>query len=191
MANTGFWHAIRSDLAAFARREGVDLSFSVALRLVLLSAGFQFVLHRRIGEALPAIPLAGRPLRRVWFWWTCRRFASEIAIGAEIGPGLYIPHPYGIVIGVGRVGRDVTILQNVTIGARDATTPASWSIGDGAYLGAGAVILGEPAIGAGAVVGANSVVLADVPAGALAVGAPARLRRTGTQPSPLPKGAQP
>jgi serine O-acetyltransferase len=42
-------------------------------------------------------------------------------------------------------------------------------------VGAGAKILGAVSIGDGAAIGANAVVLTDVPAGASAVGIPARV----------------
>ncbi|MGL4314912.1 MAG: serine O-acetyltransferase, partial [Sphingomonas sp.] len=113
----------------------------------------------------------------LWWWRTCRAFGSEIAIGATVEGGLYVPHPYGIVIGVAMIGHDVTILQNVTIGNRgEAGTPGA-VIGDGAYLGAGAAVIGAVTIGARARVGANAVVTRDVPPGATAVGIPARARR--------------
>lgn len=41
---------------------------------------------------------------------------------------------------------------------------------------AGAKVLGEVTIGDGAVIGANAVVLSDVPANALAVGVPAKIK---------------
>lgn len=168
---------IAMDLHAFARHEGQLLSLGLALRLFLLTPGFQFVLARRIGEALAGIALIGRPLRRVWWWRTCRAFGSEIAIGATVEGGLYIPHPYGIVIGVATIGHDVTILQNVTIGNRGEAGAAGAVIGDGAYLGAGAAIIGAVTVGARARVGANAVVTRDVPPAATAIGIPARAIR--------------
>lgn len=50
-------------------------------------------------------------------------------------------------------------------------------IGDGAWIGAGAVILDGVTVGVGAVVGANAVVTKDVPDHALAVGVPAKVIR--------------
>ncbi len=50
------------------------------------------------------------------------------------------------------------------------------TIHEGAWIGAGAIILPGVTIGEGAVVGAGSVVTKDVPAGATAVGNPARVR---------------
>jgi acetyltransferase-like isoleucine patch superfamily enzyme len=55
---------------------------------------------------------------------------------------------------------------------------AGVSIGDGAWLGAGAKILDGVTIGDGAVIGAAAVVRDAVPAGAVAVGIPARIVST-------------
>jgi len=49
------------------------------------------------------------------------------------------------------------------------------SIGDGAWLGYGVIVLDGVNIGAGAIVGAGSVVTEDVPDDAIAVGNPARI----------------
>ncbi len=46
-------------------------------------------------------------------------------------------------------------------------------------VGAGAVILGGITVGDGAAIGANAVVVKDVPPGALAVGVPARIIEPG------------
>lgn len=82
-----------------------------------------------------------------------------------------MPHPYGIVIhGSAKIGRNVLIMQQVTIGAKDAGNQAP-VIGDNVVLGAGSKILGGIHIGPGTVVGANAVVTKDIPAHATVVGA--------------------
>jgi len=83
---------------------------------------------------------------------------------------VFLPHPLGIVIAGGsRIGENVVIGHQVTLGGRDLTGAAP-KIEDGAYLGAGAKILGGVCVGRGATVGANAVVTKDVPAGATVVG---------------------
>jgi serine O-acetyltransferase len=103
--------------------------------------------------------------------------------GAEVGPGLLMHHPHGIVIGGGTViGAGCTLLQNVTLGERfaDGRPPHDYpQVGDGVTIGAGACVLGAVRVGDGAIIGANSVVLSDVPVGGVAVGSPARVLDVG------------
>jgi serine O-acetyltransferase len=75
------------------------------------------------------------------------------------------------------MGVDVTVRLGVSLGLRRTGVPGAPVVGFGVDIGAGAKILGPVRIGDGAVIGANAVVLCDVPAGALAVGVPARIRQ--------------
>lgn len=112
-------------------------------------------------------------------------FGIEIAVRCPIGPGLFLPHTQGTVIGARRIGSNATIFQGVTLGAREVDFSYSEHsrpiIGDGVTIGSGAKVLGGLHIGDGARIGANSVVLNSIPSNALAVGAPARVvqRRQG------------
>jgi acetyltransferase-like isoleucine patch superfamily enzyme len=51
------------------------------------------------------------------------------------------------------------------------------TVGDGAWLGHGVIVLNGVTIGAGAVIGAGSVVVGDIPENAIAAGVPARVIR--------------
>jgi serine O-acetyltransferase len=166
---------LKADISHFARRQKTPISIGFLFKLFLLTPGFGFVFRRRISEAVVTVPLIGRLLRR-WIWArTCVRYGSELAISTEIGGGLYVPHPFGVVVGHGRIGVNVTLLQGVTIGNISGTDGTGTIIEDGCYIGAGAKLLGDITIGKNSVVGANSVVRIDVPAGATAVGIPARI----------------
>lgn len=57
-------------------------------------------------------------------------------------------------------------------------TSKAVSIGDGCWIGANVLILGGVSIGEGTVVAAGSVVTEDLPPNCLAVGVPARVKRT-------------
>ena len=94
---------------------------------------------------------------------------ADIPINCNIGGGLLLPHPNGIVIHpFARIGVNCLIFQQVTIGNRGI--PGLPEIGDRVDIGAGAKILGPLKVGPWARIGANAVVLHDVEPGAIAVG---------------------
>ena len=93
------------------------------------------------------------------------------AIGCRLRSPVLMPHPYGIVIDRNAVlGSRVTVMHQVTIGARHPADPAAPVIEDNVFIGAGARILGAVRIGRHAVVGANAVVTRDVPSHCTVVG---------------------
>jgi serine O-acetyltransferase len=110
--------------------------------------------------------------RRCQFWSAVS--GADIDPAAQLGPGLALPHPNGVVIHADAVvGANCMLMQQVTLGQLAAD--GAPRLGDGVYVGAGAKVLGAIHIGDGAAVGANAVVLHDVPARATAVGVPARV----------------
>jgi serine O-acetyltransferase len=95
---------------------------------------------------------------------------------ASIGSSVFLDHATGIIIGAyAVVGDEVTIMQNVTIGRKQAMPGRAPRIGRGVLLTSGASVLGDISIGDFAKIGAGAVVERDVPAGCTAVGVPARL----------------
>jgi serine O-acetyltransferase len=95
---------------------------------------------------------------------------------AQIGPGLYIGHFGNIIVHPDTImGARCNLSQGVTIGVLGGDRPGVPRIGNDVYIGAGAKILGPVTIGDGAIIGANAVVISDVPPGATAVGVPARI----------------
>lgn len=92
---------------------------------------------------------------------------------SDIGGGLFVQHGFATVVAARKVGERCWINQQVTIGFdRPDSRPV---LGDNVSVHAGAKVLGDILVGDGARVGANAVVLRDVPAGYTAVGIPARL----------------
>jgi serine O-acetyltransferase len=87
---------------------------------------------------------------------------------------VYFPHPVGIVVGSEvRIGRNVTIYQNVSIGRRrqGLEEAAEYpTLEDHVTVYAGAVIMGNITIGSHAIIGANAVVSKDVPPKSIAYG---------------------
>lgn len=144
-------------------------------------------------EALTAYP----GLHALWFYrlahalWTRRLYwlgrlvshlgrwltGIEIHPGAQIGPGFFVDHGMGVVIGeTAEIGANVTLYHGVTLGG------TSWkkekrhpTLEDDVVVGAGAKVLGPIRIGARTRVGANAVVVKDVPADSVVVGVPGRV----------------
>lgn len=99
---------------------------------------------------------------------------TDIPLNAQLGGGLMLPHPNGIVIHPEAVvGPNCLLFQQVTLGTNGPG--GAPRLGGHVDVGAGAKILGGVTIGDHAKIGANAVVLCDVPAGATALGVPARI----------------
>ena len=125
---------------------------------------------------------------RLWArqWYGTARFVShisrfltgiEIHPAAKLGPGLFIDHGMGVVIGeTAEVGRNVTLYQGVSLAGtslkREKRHP---TLGDNIVVGAGAKIIGAIYIGDNSRIGAGSVVVRDVPPNAVVVGVPGRV----------------
>src|SRR5215471_19937061 len=118
-------------------------------------------------------------------WLLAGRFAShigrvltgiEIHPGARIGRRVFIDHGMGVVIGeTAEVGDDCTLYQGVTLGGTSLRQEKRHpTLGDGVIVGSHAQILGPFRVGEGARIGAAAVVLSEVPDGATMVGIPAR-----------------
>jgi len=99
-----------------------------------------------------------------------------ISPDAEIGPGLVIHTPFGIIVGPNKIGSHCTIQNGVVLAA------GTRGIGDNVYFGAGAKVMGGAKIGSNVVVAANSLVLTDVPDNMTVIGVPARIRIPGGRP---------
>jgi len=171
-----FREKLRADAAVWTRGWGLDLTLRGFLRLLLLEPGFQLTFCVRLTELVARIPGFGRILRRLVWYPTTMLFGCDFGVGVRIGGGLYLPHPFGIVVNADcKLGRNVTLLQGVTLGIVDPSQPGCPILEDGARVNAGAKLLGGITIGRAAVIGANAVVLRDVPDGRVAVGVPARI----------------
>ena len=149
------------------------------LWLGILSSRFIPVLLCRLAHALYRRRLS--PLAKMVSLINFFAFGIEISVRCPIGPGLFLPHTQGTVIGAWRIGSNATIFQGVTLGAKEIdftyTEHSRPTLGDGVTIGSGAKVLGGIALGDNVRVGANSVVLANILANSLAVGIPAHIAR--------------
>lgn len=181
---------IRSDYLAAKRN---DPSIAGGARgffeVVLCTPGFLAVTAYRglhfMHSALH-IPVLPRLLSLFVRWWT----GIEIHPAAKIGPGLFIDHGAGVVIGeTAEIGENVTLFHGVTLGAtgNERDHKRHPTLRDNIFVGSGAKILGPITIGSNSKIGANSVVLRDVPENSTVAGIRAQVvkidgvptRRTG------------
>ncbi len=108
------------------------------------------------------------------------RFLTGIEIhpGATIGPGFFIDHGAGIVIGeTARVGVDCVMFHGVTLGGTGHLTGKRHpTIGNHVFMGTGATLLGPIVVGDDVNIGAETVIInRDVPSDCTVVGAPGRI----------------
>jgi serine O-acetyltransferase len=140
---------------------------------VLTRPEYRGVLYTRFRNAGHVWGVVAWVLGRVW------RETSTLEIKCgDIGPGLFIAHGYATVIIAQRLGCDCSVWQGVTVGFSDRGGPPV--IGDRVRIYAGAKVIGPISVGDGAVIGANAVVVRDVPPGAVMVGVPAVPLKTST-----------
>ncbi len=163
---------MRQDIRAALERDPAARS---ALEVVFCYPGVHAIWIHRIAH-------------RLWGggWLTLGRFVChvgrfltgiEIHPAAKLGPGLFIDHGMGVVIGeTTEIGENVTLLHGVTLGGtslkREKRHP---TLGSNVVVGAGATILGAFKIGDGSRIGAGSVVVREVPPNSVVVGVPGRV----------------
>ena len=166
------FEAIRQDIDAAMERDPAARS---RLEILLCYPGVHALAFHRLGH-------------RLWKagWLVAARFVShvsrfltgiEIHPAARIGPGVFVDHGMGVVIGeTAEVGENVTLYQGVTLGGtslkREKRHP---TLERNVVVGTGAAILGAITVGDGTRVGAGSVVVKDVPPNSVVVGIPGKV----------------
>jgi len=163
---------IRRDIQVVRERDPAARS---TFEVLLCYPGVHALAFHRVAHAI---------WRRGWtiparFLSQVARFLTGIEIhpAAKLGPGLFIDHGMGVVIGeTAEVGENVTLLQGVTLGGtslkREKRHP---TLGNNVVVGAGAKIIGAFKIGDGSRIGAGSVVVREVPTNSVVVGVPGRV----------------
>jgi serine O-acetyltransferase len=153
---------VRRDLERLAEIKGQSPGRALVEGL-LFENGFQAVVLHRVAHAFRrrGIPFFGPFFARLGLFLT----GVDISPAAVIGPGLYVSHGVGLVIGGGvRIGERAFFLGGVNVGApSQARLDEMPTLGDDVFVGAGARLLGKIAIGDRVFIGANAVVARDVP----------------------------
>jgi serine O-acetyltransferase len=164
--------AIRRDIAAARQRDPATPS---TLEVIFAYPGVHAIWGHRISHWLwnRGARVGARTLAELTRILT----GVDIHPGATLGPGLFIDHATGVVIGeTAEVGEDVMIYHGVTLGGSGRDTGKRHpTIGDRVTIGAGAKVLGAIKIGDDSRIGANAVVVKEVPSSAVVVGVPGQI----------------
>jgi len=142
--------------------------------VLLCYPGIRAMIHHRIAHQLYVlqVPLLARLVAELAHGET----GIDIHPGARIGPGFFIDHGTGVVIGeTAEIGRNVRLYQAVTLGAKRFATGEDGHLQKGGarhpiledevVIYAGATILGRVTIGRGSMIGGNVWLTRSVPAG--------------------------
>lgn len=117
--------------------------------------------------------LGAGPLEMVFNKLNSTLTGCTIGRGAEFGEGFVLFHANGVVInGKVRGGEHVHLQHQVTLG--DDLQGRSPTLGSHIHIGAGAKVFGPLSVGDGARIGANAVVVHDVAPDTTVVGIPAK-----------------
>ena len=143
--------------------------------VLLCYPGILAMIHHRIAHTLYALglPLLARIVAELAHSVT----GIDIHPGAKIGPGFFIDHGTGVVIGeTAEIGQRVRVYQAVTLGAKRFPTDAEGNlqkglprhpvVEDDVVIYAGATIMGRVTLGKGATIGGNVWITESVPPGA-------------------------
>ena len=170
-------NAMRADLARYRRDPHGDAGL---LKTVYSAYGLQASLVYRFGRELQnqsRSTLIGLLMAPLWLlYFALERlirlfYGIELAITANIGPGLYIGHFGGVRVQHCTIGKCCSIAQHTTIGKADAKP----QIGARVWIGAHSSITHAVTIGDTATIAAGCTVVNDVASGALVMGSPARV----------------
>ncbi len=166
------WTTMRRDIQAVLDR---DPAARGVLEILLCYPGLHAVWIHRASHWLwqRGLRLLGR-----WVSQLGRALTGiEIHPGATIGPGLFIDHGMGVVIGeTAEIGADVTLYHGVTLGGTSLNKGKRHpTLGDRVVVGAGAKVLGAITVGADSRIGANAVVVKPVPPNSVVVGVPGQI----------------
>ena len=166
---------IRDDIKSIKER---DPAARTSLEVFFLYSGLRAVINHRVANWFFRHNM--KFIARYVSQKSRHKTGIEIHPGATIGKGLFIDHGMGVVIGeTAIIGDNCTIYQGVTLGGTGKDTGKRHpTIGNNVMIGSGAKVLGPFTVGDGAKIAAGAVVLDTVPAGATVVGVPARVTKT-------------
>ena len=169
-----FFSKLRKDIAAAKRN---DPAARNKFESGLTYSGVRARIWHRRAHVLYKMHL--KLLARMVSQWAKFRTGIEIHPAAKIAPGVFIDHGAGVVIGeTAEVKEGVVIYQGVTLGGTGKEKGKRHpTIERNVTVSCGAKVLGGFTVGEGARIGAGAVVIKPVPPYATVVGVPGRVVR--------------
>jgi len=166
------WERFKEDIRTIKER---DPAAKNVVEIFLCYPGLHAIWLHRIAHTL---------YQRKWF--TTARLVShfgrgftgiEIHPGVKIGRRLFIDHGMGVVMGeTTEIGDDCLIYKGVVLGGTTLEKKKRHpTLGNRVIIGSNSTVLGAITIGDGARIGSGSVVVKPVPPGATVVGVPGRI----------------
>ena len=164
--------ALRADISAAKKN---DPAARNKFEIWLTYSGVHALSWHRWANFLYRIHL--KMLARITSQFAKRLTGIEIHPAAKIAGGVFIDHGAGVVIGEpSEIEEGVVIYQGVTLGGTGKEKGKRHpTVKKNAVISAGAKILGGFTVGEGAKIGAGAVVLKEVPPFATVVGVPGRV----------------
>lgn len=168
-----FWDTVCQDAAAAHHK--IDPKAPLISRILQVrrlmrhKIGFACVFWLRVNQLF---------IRKGWYgqtriyMWRQYRFANDISPYADIGPGLYLPHPSDVMIGASvKIGKNANIFNNITlVGLKhEHHLPR---LGDNVTIYTGAKVIKPVQIGDNATLGALTLCDVDVPPNSVMYGIP-------------------
>ena len=169
-----FFSRLRKDIAA---AKANDPAARNKFEIFLTYSGVRALSWHRWANFLYRIHL--KLFARMASQWAKFRTVIEIHPAAKIAAGVFIDHGAGVVIGeTAEVEEGVVIYQGVTLGGTGKEKGKRHpTIKKNVTISSGAKVLGGFTVGEGAQIGAGAVVLKEVPPYATVVGVPGRVVR--------------
>ena len=162
-----WWEAVREDWITHNR------TFTKPGLHALVVHRTQVALARRGG---PLAKVLGRLVHLVNVLVIRNVYGVELYPTTTVGRRVDIAHHQGVILGrYAVIGNDCVIRQHVTLGQQGGNAREHPIVGNRVQFGPGSTVAGGVSIGDGAQIGAHALVLRDVPAGATAMVPPARI----------------
>jgi serine O-acetyltransferase len=166
------WECLREDIRTIKERDPAAKNY---LEIFLCYPGLHAIWFHRIAHFLyqKGWYTTARLVSHFTRWFT----GIEIHPGAKIGRRLFIDHGMGVVIGeTTEIGDDCLIYKGVVMGGTTLEKKKRHpTLGNRVIVGSNSTVLGAITIGDGARIGSGSVVVKAVPPGATVVGVPGRI----------------